>query len=74
MTDAQVEARLRRIKQSAFGGDEGRYRAQLLRTGTTDAVVREAIRIAMLSDALAGKDPKAPRVKYAEGFEPAGMS
>ena len=74
VTDAQVEARLMRIKQSAFGGDEERYRAQLIRTGTTDAAVHEAIRIALLSDALVGKHPKAPRVEYAAGFEPAGTS
>ena len=75
VTDAQVEARLMRIKQSAFGGDEERYRAQLLRTGTTDAGrARGDPGIALLSDALVGKHPKAPRVEYAAGFEPAGTS
>jgi hypothetical protein len=72
VTNAQVDARLRRLKQKTFGGDEARYRAQLRQTGMTDAGVREALRIALLGNALVGKHPKPPRVTYAPGFEPHG--
>ena len=70
VTTAQVEGRLRRIKQTTFGGDEARYRARLRETGMTDAGVREALRIALLGNALVGEHPKPPRVTYTSGFAP----
>ncbi len=66
----EVEGRLRRLKQTTFGGDEKRYRAQLRRTGMTDADVREAIRTQLLVAALRGKRTRPARVVYAPGFEP----
>jgi hypothetical protein len=68
----KVEARLRRLKRTTFGGDEARYRAQLRRAGMTDADVREAIRTQLLVAALPGKRTRPARVVYARGFEPTG--
>lgn len=67
---AKVEARLRRLERTTFGGDEARYRTQLRRTGLTEADVRAAIRTELLADALRGVDVEAPSVAYARGFEP----
>jgi hypothetical protein len=72
VSSAQVEARIRRLRQTAFGGDESRYRAQLRRTGMTEADVRRAIRTELLAAALRGKDATPPEVVYAPGFEPSG--
>jgi hypothetical protein len=66
----EVEARLRRLKQTTVGGDESRYRAQLRRTGMTDTDVRQAIRTQLLVAALRGKRTRPARVVYAPGFEP----
>jgi SurA N-terminal domain len=68
--EARVDERLRRLKQTAFGGDQKRYRAQLRSTGMTEADVREAIRTQLLADALKDRPGKPPRVAYAAGFEP----
>lgn len=68
----KVEAHLRRLKRTTFGGDEARYHAQLRRTGMTDADVREAIRTQLLVAALRGMHTRPPRVVYAPGFEPPG--
>jgi SurA-like N-terminal domain len=69
---AVLDARLRRLKQTTFGGDEARYRAQLRRAGMTEADVRTAIRTQLLAAALRGRHPKPPKVVYAQGFEPSG--
>jgi hypothetical protein len=71
--DARVDASLRRFRETAFGGDEARYRAQLAMTGMTDADAREAIRIQLLADALRGRQIRPPAVVYAPGFEPRGQ-
>ena len=49
---AQVDARLRRFKRTAFGGSEARYRARLRAIGMTDADVRRATRDELLVAAL----------------------
>ena len=72
VSTAQVDAGLRRLVQTTFGSDESRYRAQLRRTGITEADVRAAIRTQLLVAALRGKDAKPAKVVYAPGFEPAG--
>jgi hypothetical protein len=69
---AEVDARLRRLKQTTFHGDEGSYRAQLRRTGLTEADVRAAIRTELLAAALRGTQTKPPSVVYAPGFEASG--
>ncbi len=72
---AQVEARLRRFKRTAFGGNETRYRARLRATGMTDADVRRATRDELLVAALQRANPsvleKLLPVSYARGFAPA---
>jgi hypothetical protein len=72
---AQVDARLRRFKQSAFGGSEARYGARLRAIGMTDEDVRRSIRDQLLVDALKKADPSALEkplsVSYAKGFAPA---
>jgi hypothetical protein len=69
---AQIEARLRRLKDTTFGGDQARYREQLRRAGMTDADVRQAIRTQLLAAALRGRERDEPKVHYASGFEPSG--
>jgi SurA N-terminal domain len=66
----RIEARLRRLVQTTFGSDERRYRAQLRRTGLTEADVRAAIRTELLTAALRRRTTTPPRVAYAAGFEP----
>lgn len=72
---AQVDARLRRFKRTAFGGSEARYRARLRAIGMTDADVRRATRDELLVAALQRADPSALEkllpVSYATGFAPA---
>jgi hypothetical protein len=72
---AQVDARLRRFKQAAFGGSEARYRARLRATGMTDADLRRATRDELLVAALEKTDPSAlekpSSVSYGKGFAPA---
>jgi parvulin-like peptidyl-prolyl isomerase len=50
--EAQVEARLRRLKDDSFGGSEERYRARLRAAGMTDEQVRSALRAQILSAAV----------------------
>ncbi len=49
---AQVEAKLRQLKDQSFGGSERRYRARLRAAGMTDAQVRSALRAQLLVDAV----------------------
>jgi hypothetical protein len=69
---ARVDAALRRLKQKEFGGSEQAFRAQLRRTGLTEAGVRQALRDQLLASAVGGRARPAD-VTYAPGFEPAGM-
>jgi len=72
---AQIEARLRRFKRTAFGGSEARYRARLRAIGMTEADVRGATRDELLVAAVGKAEPSALRkllpVSYATGFAPA---
>jgi SurA-like N-terminal domain len=72
---AQVDARLRRFKRTAFGGSEARYRSRLRAIGMTDPDVRRATRDELLAAALQRAKPSALEkllpVSYATGFAPA---
>jgi SurA-like N-terminal domain len=73
ITPAQIDARVVRFKQSAFGGSEQLYRRRLRERRTTDAEVRAGIRDELLAVALrkAGAEvPKPMKVRYARGFAP----
>ena len=50
--DAQVQARLRQLKDQSFGGSEKRYRARLRAARMTDEQVRLAIRAQLVSAAI----------------------
>ena len=49
---AQVEARMRRMKEDSFGGSERRYRARLRAARMTDVQVRAAVRAQLLVAAI----------------------
>jgi foldase protein PrsA len=49
---AQVEARLRQLKDESFGGSDERYRARLRAARMTDAQIRSALRAQILSAAV----------------------
>jgi hypothetical protein len=68
---APVDAALRRLKQTKFGGNEEAFRDQLQATGLTELVVRQALRDQLLASAIGGR-ARAAKVTYAPGFEPAG--
>jgi parvulin-like peptidyl-prolyl isomerase len=55
ITPQQVDARLKQIKQQAFGGSEQKYQQQLKAQGLTDAEVREDLHAQMTSQALFNK-------------------
>ena len=71
VTTARVDAALRRLKQTRFGGSEEGFRKQLRATGLTQAGVRQALRDQLLASAVGGR-ARAAEVTYAPGFEPAG--
>jgi parvulin-like peptidyl-prolyl isomerase len=50
--EAQVTAKLRRLKEDSFGGSEERYRARLRATGMTNAQVRAAVRAQLLVESV----------------------
>ncbi len=50
--EAQVEARLRQLKDDSFGGSDKRYRARLRAAGMTDDQVRSALRAQILAAAV----------------------
>jgi parvulin-like peptidyl-prolyl isomerase len=52
VSDDQVDNRLVQIKKQYFGGDEKKYRAQLVQQGLTDAQVRGDLRSQLISDAI----------------------
>ena len=68
---ARVDAALRRLKQTRFGGNEEEFRKQLRRTGLTESGVRQALRDQLLASAVGGRARPA-EVTYAPGLEPAG--
>jgi hypothetical protein len=68
---AQVDAGVRRLRQTRFGGSERAFREQLRQTGLTVADVRRAIRDRLLATAV-GRRGRPAEVTYAPGFEPSG--
>ena len=52
VTDKQVDARLKQIKQQYFGGSEKRYQQQLKTQGLTDPEVRADIRSQLVSEQI----------------------
>jgi SurA-like N-terminal domain len=68
---AQVDAGVRRLQQTRFGGSERAFREQLRQTGLTVADVRRAIRDQLLATAV-GRRGRPAEVTYAPGFEPSG--
>jgi hypothetical protein len=71
VSPVRVDAALRRLKQTRFGGNEEAFRQQLRATGLTEAGVRQALRDQLLVNAVGGRARPA-EVTYAPGFEPAG--
>jgi parvulin-like peptidyl-prolyl isomerase len=55
VTPKQVDARLKQIKQQAFGGSEKKYKQQLKAQGLTDAEVHADLHAQMTSQALFNK-------------------
>ncbi len=72
VTPVQVAAAVKRYREQSFGGDAGRYREQLRRSGMTEADVFRAIRTQLLAAAVgrAGAAAERPKVVYAAGFAP----
>jgi hypothetical protein len=73
VSPVRVDAALRRLKQTRFGGNEGAFRKQLRRTGLTESGVRQALRDQLLASAVGGRARPA-EVTYAPGFEPVGAN
>ena len=71
VSPVRVDAALRRLKQTRFGGNEEAFRNRLRATGLTEAGVRQALRDQLLANAVGGRARPA-EVTYAPGFEPAG--
>src|SRR5207245_10790503 len=62
VTDKQVDARLKQIKQQYFGGNEKRYQAQLKTQGLTDDEVRADIKSQLVSEQIFNKVTKDVKV------------
>jgi foldase protein PrsA len=52
VTDKQIEARLKQIKQQYFQGKDATYKTQLKKQGLSDAQVRSDIKAQLISEAL----------------------
>ena len=66
ITDADVEKRLKQIKQQYFGGDEKKYANQLKQQGLTDAQVRSDVRGQIVSEKLFNSVTKDVKVTDAD--------
>jgi hypothetical protein len=66
VTDAQVDAELRRFKERAFGGSEERYQKRIAAQGLTDAEVRASIKAEMVSARVAERLARKIKVTDAE--------
>ena len=55
VTDADVAARLKQIKQQYFGGDEKKYKAQLKTQGLTEPQILQDLHAQLLSEKLYNK-------------------
>lgn len=52
VSDSQIDARLKQIKQQYFKGNESKYQAQLKTQGLTEQQVKDDIRAQLLSEAI----------------------
>jgi len=52
ISDSQIDARLKQIKQQYFKGNESKYQAQLKQQGLTETQVKDDIRAQLLSEAI----------------------
>jgi parvulin-like peptidyl-prolyl isomerase len=52
ITDKQIDARLKQIKQQYFGGKESQYKAQLKKQGLTEQQVRADVKAQLVSEEL----------------------
>ena len=52
ISDSQIDARLKQIKQQYFKGDESKYQQQLKTQGLTETQVKDDIRAQLLSEAI----------------------
>ena len=69
VTDKQLEARLKQIKQQYFGGSETKYKAQLAQQHLTDAQVRKDIKSQLIYEALVAKVTKGVVVSDGEAHD-----
>jgi parvulin-like peptidyl-prolyl isomerase len=66
ITDKDIDARLKQIKQQYFGGSEAKYQAQLKSNGLTEAQIKQDLRAQVLSEKLYAKVTKDVKVTDAD--------
>jgi len=66
LTDKQIQDRLAQIKKQYFQGDEKKYKAQLKKSGLTEAQVLEDVRAQVLSEELFKKVTAGVKVTQAD--------
>ena len=66
ITDKQIDARLKQIKQQYFQGNDKTYKAQLKKQGLSEAQVRSEVRSQLVSEALYKKVTGDVKVSDAE--------
>jgi foldase protein PrsA len=66
VTDKQIDARLKQIKQQYFKGSESQYKAQLAKQGLSDTQVRADIKAQLISEALFKKVTDGVKVSSAD--------
>jgi parvulin-like peptidyl-prolyl isomerase len=66
VTEEQVAGRLEQVKQQYFGGDEQRFREQLVDQGLTEPRVREDLRAQLLSERIFNAVTKDVKVSDAD--------
>jgi parvulin-like peptidyl-prolyl isomerase len=69
VTDAQVDERLKQIKEQYFGGDEKKYAEQLEEQGLSDEQVKKDIRAQLVQEAIFNKVTEDIEVTDAEVTE-----
>jgi parvulin-like peptidyl-prolyl isomerase len=66
ISDKQIDARLKQIKQQYFGGKEAQYKAQLKKQGLTEEQVRSDVKSQLISEELFKKVTSDVKVTDAE--------
>ncbi|MBA2474413.1 MAG: peptidylprolyl isomerase [Actinobacteria bacterium] len=66
ITDADVDKRLKRIKQQYFGGNDKRYRASIKQQGLNDAEVRKILRDQVIQEKIYARVTKDVKVSDAD--------